>query len=75
MGMIYTFPFKQNIGAPAEPEVVTGAMVKRGQLIAKKPADKPGANIFSSVTGKVIEVADDKMMIEDIGTDFTDYTV
>lgn len=73
MGMIYTFPFKQNIGAPAEPEVVTGDLVKRGQLIAKKPDNKPGADIFSSVTGMVIDIANEKMMIEDTGTDFTEY--
>ncbi|HUM82164.1 MAG TPA: proline reductase-associated electron transfer protein PrdC [Lachnospiraceae bacterium] len=73
MGLFYTFPYKQSIGAPAEPVIGTGDLVERGQLIARKPQDKIGANIFSSVTGKVAAMSGESMVIEDLGTDFSKF--
>ncbi|MDR2010284.1 MAG: electron transport complex subunit RsxC [Bacteroidales bacterium] len=48
-------PVAQHIGAPAEPIVVKGDMVKTGQLIAKS-SGFVSANIHSSVSGKVVKI-------------------
>lgn len=48
-------PLSQHIGAPAEPVVKRGDMVKVGTLIAK-PAGFVSANIHSSVSGKVSKI-------------------
>lgn len=58
MGEIFQFPLKQHIGAPSEAVVAPGEQIRRGQLIAKKPEGALGANLYSSVTGKVESVAD-----------------
>lgn len=73
MGLLYTFPYTQGIGAPAEPVIATGDYVRRGQMIAEKPKDKIGANLFSSVTGKVVAMSDESAVIEDMGTDFSKF--
>lgn len=52
-------PISQHIGAPSEPIVVKGDMVKVGQVIAKSTGFV-STNIHSSVSGKVAKV--DKMM-------------
>ncbi len=49
---------KQHIGMPAEPIVKSGDSVKCGQLIAKCPEGKMGANIHSSIDGIVQTVGD-----------------
>ena len=53
---------RQHVGAPCAPCVEAGAEVKKGTLIAK-PAGL-GANIFSSVYGRVTEITDDRIIIE-----------
>ncbi len=70
--MKYCFPLKQNVGAPAAATVAVGDVVRRGQLIAEKP-EGLGANIFSSVDGKVAQVDGDRIVIEEKDTDFTKY--
>ena len=53
---------RQHVGAPTEPVVKIGDKVKRGTLISKPTG--LGANIFSSVYGKVVEITDDAIIIE-----------
>ena len=60
----FVFPLQQHIGAPAEVVVKEGDLVKRGQLLAAKPADKMGINIFTSVSGKVTAVTDKAVTVE-----------
>ncbi len=52
--MILNIGLKQHVGAPCEPVVKEGDIVKRGQLVAK-PAGL-GANIHASVSGTVVSV-------------------
>lgn len=52
----------QHVGAPCEPIVKVGDEVKRGQLIATPTG--LGANIHSSVNGKVSEVNDKGIIID-----------
>ena len=52
----------QHVGAPCAPCVEVGAEVKKGTLIATPTG--LGANIFSSVYGKVTEITDDRIIIE-----------
>jgi Na+-translocating ferredoxin:NAD+ oxidoreductase RnfC subunit len=54
----------QHLGAPAQPIVKPGEQVAVGQVIAKPPADKPGALIHASITGKVIAVTVEHIEIE-----------
>lgn len=54
----------QHIGAPAQPLVAVGEGVKRGQPIAQPPADKPGALIHASITGRVCAITDDFIEIK-----------
>lgn len=53
---------RQHVGAPCAPCVEVGADVKKGTLIATPTG--LGANIFSSVYGKVVEIKDDRIVIE-----------
>jgi electron transport complex protein RnfC len=48
-------PVNQNLGAPANPLVAKGDLVKTGQLIAKGEAFI-SSNIHSSVSGKVLKI-------------------
>jgi len=48
-------PVAQHLGAPAEPVVAKGDVVKTGQLIAKSTGFV-SANIHSSVSGKVLKI-------------------
>lgn len=57
-----SFLLSQHVGAPCKPIVEVGEEVKRGQLIATPTG--LGANIHSSVTGKVVEVTDKAIIIE-----------
>ncbi len=50
-------PIRQHIGAPAEPLVKKGDMVKKGQLIAAGNAPV-SSNIHATISGKVIDVSD-----------------
>ena len=71
--MNYIFPLRQHVGAPAEAKVSAGDTVCRGQLIAGKPEGALSANIFTSVSGKVESVDEEKIVIAESGTDFDTY--
>ena len=49
---------QQHIGAPAEPVVYINQKVEKGKLIAKVPDNKLGANIHSSISGKVVSITE-----------------
>lgn len=49
---------KQHIGVPAEPVVYLNKKVKKGDIIAKIPDNKLGANIHSSITGIITEITE-----------------
>ncbi|MDI6757767.1 MAG: SLBB domain-containing protein, partial [Endomicrobiia bacterium] len=51
-------PLRQNVGAPPEPVVKPGDIVKKGGLIARIPDGKLSANLHASIDGKVVEVKD-----------------
>lgn len=53
---------RQHVGAPCAPVVKVGDEVKKGTLVAEPTG--LGANIFSSVYGKVVEVLEDRIVIE-----------
>ena len=59
-----TIPLKMHIGAPAEPVVAVGARVKRGDLIARIPEGKMGANVHASIDGTVAAVDGQAIRIE-----------
>ncbi len=71
--MNYIFPLRQHVGAPAEVKVSEGDLVSRGELIACRPEGALSANIFTSVSGKVASVDEEKIVIEESGTDFDTY--
>ena len=71
--MNYEFLLQQHIGQPSIPVVFKGDMVKRGQLIAKKEKGKLGANLFASVSGEVVQVDDQRIVIAEANTDFDCY--
>ncbi|MBE5906532.1 MAG: proline reductase-associated electron transfer protein PrdC [Lachnospiraceae bacterium] len=64
MSELYCFPLKQCIGKPSLAVVKSGDGIKRGALIAAQPEDGLGANIFSSVSGKVVKVTEQEIVIE-----------
>lgn len=51
-----TIPLKQHIGAPASAVVKEGDFVKAGDLIGEISEGKLGANVHSSIDGKVVKV-------------------
>lgn len=55
---------QQHIGAPSKPAVKKGDAVKVGDLIAKIPDSKLGANIHASISGKVVDVKDHEIVIK-----------
>ncbi|MBN1298413.1 MAG: SLBB domain-containing protein [Actinobacteria bacterium] len=54
----------QHVGAPSEPVVALGEAVISGQLIAKIPDGKLGANIHSSINGRVADINKDYIIIK-----------
>ncbi len=50
-------PVRQHIGAPGEPIVKKGDMVKKGQLIAAGNAPV-SSNVHATISGKVVDVSD-----------------
>lgn len=64
MGEIFIYPLKQGIGQQAVSSVVNGDKVLRGQLLAYPGQEGLGSNIFSSVSGCVLEVKDDAILVE-----------
>ncbi len=63
MEEIYEYPLKQQIGAPGVPVVSVNKRVKRGQMIAARPEDALGANLYASVSGKVCDVTEKSVFI------------
>ena len=61
---IVVIPMSQHIGVPAVPCVKKGAAVLEGQLIASAAEGKLSVNIHSSVKGRVKEITDKFIMIE-----------
>lgn len=49
---------RHGVGAPCEPVVQLGDTVLQGDLIAKIPNGKLGANIHASISGKITELSD-----------------
>ena len=58
-----SIPLSQHIGAPAEPVVKAGDMVKTGDLIGEIPSGALGARIHASIDGSVEEVSDKHIVI------------
>jgi len=58
-----TIPLKQHIGAPSQPVVKTGDRVERGDLIARIPEGKLGANVHASISGRVEAVTGENIVI------------
>ncbi len=53
-----TLLLNQQIGAPCQPVVREGDQVSEGQLVARCPEGKLGANLHASITGVVARVGD-----------------
>ena len=60
-------PLRMHIGAPSEPIVSVGDEVKKGQLIAGIREGAMGANIHASISGKIISVTGERIIIERAG--------
>lgn len=58
-----SIPLSQHIGKPATSIVNIGDKVSRGQLIGKVERNDMGANVHSSIDGKVVDISD-KIIIE-----------
>lgn len=61
---VVTLPLNQQIGAPCEPVVSAGDQVSAGQLVARCPEGKLGANLHASIDG-VVERADSCIVIRE----------
>ena len=61
-------PLKMNIGVPAEPVVTNGVHVAKGQLIAKCPEGKLGANLHASIAGTV-HISEQSITITEVQAD------
>jgi len=57
-------PLQQHIGVPAEPVVAAGDRVAVGDLIARIPEGKLGANLHASLAGRVTGVDDTAIEVE-----------
>jgi proline reductase-associated electron transfer protein PrdC len=60
--MILKLELRQHVGAPCKPIVEVGQSVKKGELIATPQG--LGANIHSSVYGKVLDITETQIIIE-----------
>ena len=59
-------PLKQHIGAAAEPVVKVGDRVEKGQLIGMIPEGKLSTNYHASISGQVLEVNRESIVINSI---------
>lgn len=57
-------PLRQSAGAAAEPVVQTGAKVQEGDLVARVPEGKLGANLHASIKGEIAAVTADSIIIK-----------
>jgi len=55
---------KSHVGVASEPMVSVGDSVRRGQKIARIPEGKLGANIHASIDGRVTEIANGVVRIQ-----------
>jgi len=51
-------PLQQHIGAPADPVVSVGDRVAAGDLVARIPEGKLGANVHASIAGRITSVGE-----------------
>ncbi len=56
----------QAIGAPSEPVVEVGQSVNAGDLVARAPEGKLGANLHASVSGNVTSINSERIVIEGV---------
>ncbi|MCP4453006.1 MAG: electron transport complex protein RnfC [Planctomycetes bacterium] len=54
----------QAIGAPSVPIVQAGDTIKKADLVAKIPEGKLGANLHASISGKILEVNNNFIVIQ-----------
>ena len=54
---------KQHVGNPAKPIVKIGDKVQAGDLIADIEANKLGAKVHASISGKIIDVSEEFIKI------------
>ncbi|MCS7232494.1 MAG: 4Fe-4S dicluster domain-containing protein [Synergistetes bacterium] len=59
-----TILMKQHIGVPATPIVSVGDYVVEGDVLGKVPEGKLGVNVHASISGKVISVSDEAVVIK-----------
>ena len=64
MQTLFQFSLRQGVGVASEPIVKVGDKIKRGQLIAKRPTDKLGQNLHSSISGEVTAVNEERIEIK-----------
>lgn len=57
-------PTRQHVGAPAVPTVKVGDTVSRGDMIAKTPENMLGTTMHASISGTIIEVTPNVVVIE-----------
>lgn len=57
-------PTRQHVGAPAIPTVKAGDKVSRGDMIAKTPENMLGTTMHASISGTVIAVSPEQIVIE-----------
>ncbi len=57
---------KQHVGAPSVPIVKVGDKVEKGDLIIKNEDGKLGANIHASISGKVVTVSNEYVIISKV---------
>lgn len=68
MGRQFKYFLKQGVGAPPVTCVKKGDEVKRGQVIADYEPEKLSVPLHTSVTGKVVDVQEDYIIVEQTDT-------
>ena len=68
MGRQFKFFLKQGVGVPPTVCVKKGDAVKRGEVIADYDPEKLSVPLHASVTGKVIDVQEDFILVEQTDT-------
>ena len=58
-----SIPLKMNVGAPSEPCVSVNDRVRTGQKIANRPDGKLGVTLHASISGRVAEISDSRIVI------------
>lgn len=57
---------KQHVGAPSIPIIKVGDKVEKGDLIIKNEEGKLGANIHASISGKIVSVSNEYVIINKV---------